>query len=88
MTEIDTTMVRDEWVEETLRELGAISRLAEKFGVPPSTASRWIEPDKEATGRFIGSVLNNFPIDFDDAFVTIRREVPQDQIRLRRRYTR
>ena len=31
MTEIDTTMVRDEWVEETLRELGTISRLAEKL---------------------------------------------------------
>lgn len=84
MTTIDTTRVRQEWVNEVLDQLGTISRFAEKLGVPPSTASRWIEPGKEATGRFVGAVLNNFPVNFDDAFVTIREEVPTHRVRLRR----
>lgn len=84
MVTIDTTRVRQEWVDEILDQLGTVSKFAEKLGVPPSTASRWIEPGKEATGRFVGAVLNNFPVHFDDAFVTIRAEVPTHRVRLRR----
>ena len=85
MATIDTTRVRPEWVEKTLDELGTVSRLAEILGVPVSTASRWLEPGKDANGRFIGSVLNHFPVDFDDAFITVREEAPVQQVRLRRR---
>ena len=85
MTTIDTTKVRQEWVDKTLDELGTVSRFAEILGVPPSTASRWIEPGKDANGRFVGAVLNNFPVDFNDAFMTVREEVPAERVRLRRR---
>lgn len=87
MPNIDTTKLRREWIEQTLEELGTISRFAERMDVNPSTAARWIEPGKEATGRFIGSVLNNFAVDFDDVFITVREEAPASRIRLRRRVT-
>ena len=58
MQVIDTTRLRQEWVDEQLEKYVTLSRFAEKLGVPPSTASRWIQPGKEATGRVIGSVLN------------------------------
>ena len=50
MTTIDTTRVRQGWVDKTLEELGTVTRFAEKLGVSPSTASRWIEPGKDANG--------------------------------------
>ncbi|AEG84676.1 hypothetical protein CULC22_01971 [Corynebacterium ulcerans BR-AD22] len=86
MATIDTTKVRQEWVDKTLGEIETITRFAEILGVPPSTASRWIEPGKDANGRFIGAVLNNFPVNFDDVFVTVREELPAERVRLRRRY--
>lgn len=85
MATIDTTRVRREWVDQQLNELGTVTRLAEKLGVTPSTASRWIEPGKEATGRFIGAVLNNFPVTFDDAFATVREEAITERVRFRSR---
>ena len=85
MATIDTTRVRREWVDQQLNELGTVTRLAEKLGVTPSTASRWIEPGKEATGRFIGAVLNNFPVTFDDAFATVREEAVTERVRFRSR---
>lgn len=85
MAIIDTTRVRQRWVEDRLKEFGTLSSFAEKMGVSPATASRWIEPEKDATPRFIGAVLNNFPINFDDAFITVREEIPEDRVRLRRR---
>ncbi|ALA68427.1 hypothetical protein [Corynebacterium lactis] len=85
MTTIDTTRVRQGWVDKTLDELGTVTRFAEKLGVPTSTASRWIEPGKDANGRFVGAVLNNFPVEFDDAFVTVREEVQVERVRMRRR---
>ena len=84
MAIIDATRVRPEWVAKTLEELGTMTRLANRLGVPPSTASRWIEPGREATGRFIGAVLNNFAITFEEAFMTVRFEVPDEKVRLRR----
>lgn len=87
MATIDTTRVRQEWVKAQLEELGTITRFAEKLGVTPSTASRWVEPGKEATGRFIGSVLNNFPVTFDDAFVTVREEAVTERVRFRTKPT-
>lgn len=85
MSTIDTTRVRQDWVDKVLDELKTVSRFAEKLNVSPSTAARWIEPGKEATGRFIGAVLNNFPVTFDDAFVTIREEAATERVRMRRR---
>lgn len=85
MTTIDTTRVRQGWVNKTLEELGTVTRFAEKLGVSPSTASRWIEPGKDANGRFVGAVLNNFPVNFDDAFITVREELPNERVRLRSR---
>ena len=85
MATINTTRVRREWVDQQLNELGTVTRLAEKLGVTPSTASRWIEPGKEATGRFIGAVLNNFPVTFDDAFATVREEAITERVRFRSR---
>lgn len=85
MATIDTTRVRREWVDQQLNELGTVTRLAERLGVTPSTASRWIEPGKEATGRFIGAVLNNFPVTFDDAFATVREEAITERVRFRTR---
>lgn len=85
MATIDTTRVRQEWVDQQLKELGTVTRLAEKLGVTPSTAGRWIEPGKEATGRFIGAVLNNFPVTFDDAFATVREEAVTERVRFRSR---
>lgn len=84
MATIDVTRVRQEWVTKTIEELGTVTRLANRLGVPPSTASRWIEPGREATGRFVGAVLNNFAISFEEAFVTVRFEVPDEKVRLRR----
>lgn len=84
MASIDTTKVRQDWVDKTLEELGTVSRFADRLGVPPSTAARWIEPGEDATGRFIGAVLNNFPVSFEDAFVTVREEMPDTRVRLRR----
>ena len=46
MASIDTTKVRQDWVDKTLEELGTVSRFADRLGVPPSTAARWIEPGR------------------------------------------
>lgn len=88
MPSIDITVAKDDWVEQVLREYGTISSVAEKLNVPPSTVSRWFEPGKDATGRFIATVLNNLPVDFDQAFQTIRRDVPDERVRLRRNFFR
>lgn len=84
MTTVDTTKVRQSWVDKTLEELETVARFAEKLGVSASTASRWIEPGKDANGRFIGAVLNNFSVDFEEAFITVREELPERRVRLRR----
>lgn len=83
MKTIDTTYFRREWIEEQLEKFGTVSRFAERLGVLPSTASRWIEPDKEASGRTIGAVLNNFPVSFEDAFVTVREEAVVQRVGFR-----
>lgn len=85
MASIDITRIRQAWVDKTLDELKTVSRLAEQLGVCSSTAGRWIDPGVEATGRCIAAVLNNFPVEFDDAFVTVRVEVPNERVRLRHR---
>ena len=87
MQVIDTTRLRQEWVDEQLEKYVTLSRFAEKLGVPPSTASRWIQPGKEATGRVIGSVLNNLAVDIETALVTTRQEAATERVRLRRRPT-
>lgn len=86
MQVINTTRLRQEWVDEQIEKYVTLSRFAEKLGVPPSTASRWIQPGKEVTGRVIGSVLNNFAVDFETAFVTTREEVATERIRFRGLY--
>ena len=85
MDTIDTTRVRQEWIDSQLDELGTLTRFAEKLGVAPSTASRWIDPAKEATPRFIGSVLNNFPVTFDEAFMTTREAAIRQRIQIRKK---
>lgn len=83
MKTIDTTYFRSEWIEEKLSEFQTLSAFANKLGVLPSTASRWIEPGKEASPRAIGAVLNNFPITFDDAFITVREEAVAQRVSFR-----
>lgn len=83
MKTIDTTYFRREWIEEQLDSFHTLSAFAEKLGVFPSTASRWLEPGKEASPRAIGAVLNNFPISFDDAFVTVREEAVTQRVSFR-----
>lgn len=80
---IDTTYFKREWIEEQLDNFQSLSAFANKLGVLPSTASRWIEPGKEASPRAIGAVLNNFPVNFDDAFVTVREEAVTQRIAFR-----
>lgn len=83
MKTIDTTYFKRERIEAQFAEFIPLTRFAEKLGVLPSTASRWVEPGKEVSGRTIGAVLNNFPISFDDAFITVREEAVSQRVAFR-----
>lgn len=83
MKTIDTTYFRREWIDEQLSYFITLTAFADKLGVLPSTASRWISPGKEANGRAIGAVLNNFPVTFDDAFITVREEAVTQRVGFR-----
>lgn len=50
MKTIDTTYFKREWIEAQFAEFITLTRFAEKLGVLPSTASRWVEPGKEVSG--------------------------------------
>lgn len=87
MRVIDTTRVKQEWVDAQIEEFGTMSKFAERLGVGLSTVSRWVSPQTEANGRFVGAVLNNFPVDFHDAFDVVREEVVEVRPRMRKRST-
>lgn len=79
MAVLHTVRVRQEWLDNAIDEHGGMSALAEKLDCTTSTISRHANGSAEAGPRFIGSVLNAFPIDFDDAF-----DVTEEEARVRR----
>ena len=79
MAFLHTVRVRKEWLENAVGEAGGIAALAEKLDCAPSTISRQINDKAEAGPRFIGSVLANYPVQFEDVF-----DVTEEAMRIRR----
>lgn len=84
MPTVHTVRVRQDWLDEAIEGAGGMTALAEILHCAPSTISRYAKGDSEAGPRFIGEVLNAFPVDFVDAF-----DITEEPVRIRRaRYVR
>lgn len=79
MPTLHTVRVKQGWLDQTIQDEGGMKALAEKLGCAPSTITRQANGTAEAGPRFIGAVLSEYPIDFDDAF-----EIAQETARPRR----
>lgn len=87
MPEIATVRVRRDWIEQQLAEHGTLAGLASRLRLETSTISRQASGKSEASPRFIGAVLNAYPIDFQDAFDVTIEEVAQRRARIVKRPT-
>ncbi|MDN6199343.1 hypothetical protein [Corynebacterium flavescens] len=72
MESFKTTRVRPDWVNQLRAEYGTDVAIASAMGVDKATVGRWLSGSKEATGRFIGSVMLTFPVKFDEAFICVK----------------
>lgn len=81
MSTLHTIQVRKDWLEEAISEAGGMSALAEKLSCSPSTITRYAAGTSEAGPRFIASVMKEFALHFDDAFVIVNKEVRERRAR-------
>lgn len=79
METIHTVRIRPEWIEAAIENEGGMRNLAKRMGSTTSTISRHANGEVEASPRFIGAVLTEFPVRFQDAF-----DVVEEQVRVRR----
>ncbi|WP_151530565.1 MULTISPECIES: hypothetical protein [Corynebacterium] len=79
MQTVNTVRVNREWLESAIAREGTLERFAKKIGVTKSTISRQSKRQSEASPRFIGAVLANCPVTFQDAF-----DVTEEEVEIRR----
>lgn len=63
-----TVRVRSSWAKDVRHRAGGLAGVAEKLGVNESTVSRQFSGKSEAGSRFIGAVLVEYSIPFEEAF--------------------
>lgn len=79
METINTVRINPAWLDEQIKQHGGMNRFAEAIGVTTSTISRQYNMRAEASPRFIGAVLANIAVQFQDAF-----DVTEEKVRVRR----
>lgn len=85
--ELATVRVRQDWLEAEIAKAGTLSAFADLIGIDVSNVSRQRSGRCEASPRFIGAVMVNFPITFDDAFHVTVEEATARRARIVKRPT-
>lgn len=79
MESVHTVRIRQDWIDAAIDREGGMSELARRLGIATSTISRQANGQAEAGPRFIGAVLSEFAVSFQEAF-----DVVEERVRVRR----
>jgi hypothetical protein len=83
MAEVATVRLNPEWAAATKSECGGVAAFGAALGVDKGTASRHLNGKAEAGPRFIGAVLTNFAVRFDEAFDVVHEDTATPSVALR-----